>query len=147
MRQNRQFLSSITAVDIHGRIGLCVPQLLRVFERRSIVGTLFIHLRNNVVARAVENAPQGQNLVCGEALTNVCDDWDTTADAGFKCDRASKCSSAVEQFFSVLCQKRLVGRDDVFSRFEYLEHDGTRRLEATNQKCDHFYFGVVQHEP
>ena len=55
-RQDRQLVRGIDAVDVERRIGLGVTQLLRIGEHLGELAAALAHLRQDVVAGAVEDA-------------------------------------------------------------------------------------------
>ena len=54
--QDRQLVRGIDAVDVERRIGLGVAQLLRIGEHLGELAAALAHLRQDVVAGAVEDA-------------------------------------------------------------------------------------------
>ena len=67
-RQDRQLVRRIDAVDVERRIGLGVAELLRVGEHLGEFAPALAHLRQDVVAGAVQDAGDAENAVGGEAL-------------------------------------------------------------------------------
>ena len=89
-------MSRIASVDIHGWIGFCVTELLRIEQGVGILRSFFGHLRQNVVARAVQDPSQREDLIRCEALRDVRDDRNSTTDACFKSDGSAELSGAIE---------------------------------------------------
>jgi hypothetical protein len=80
MCQDCQFLRCVAAIDIKRWIGLGITELLRFFECVGVCDAFFMHLAQDEICRAVENAVERQNLVCRQALTDICDDRDAAGD-------------------------------------------------------------------
>ena len=69
-----------------------------------------MHLGEDEVARAVENAVERLDLIGREALADVGDDRDAAGDRGLEGNRAAQLPGAVEQLGAVLGQQGLVRR-------------------------------------
>ena len=63
MGQDGQLLGGVAAVDVHRRIGLGVAALLGLGQGRGVVGVVLLHLREDEVARAVEDGVDRLDLV------------------------------------------------------------------------------------
>ena len=66
--KDRQLLRGVAPIHVHGRIGFCISKLLSKLQRCSVVCSLFIHLRNDVVASSVEDASQRKDLIGRKTL-------------------------------------------------------------------------------
>ena len=86
VRQDGQLLRGVGAVDIHRGIGFGIAELLCVGDRFGIVHAALFHLRQHVVAGAVEDRVQRQNLIGRQALADVGDDRDAAGDRGLEGD-------------------------------------------------------------
>jgi hypothetical protein len=91
---------------------------LRPPRRRT--SSLLLHLRDDEVRRAVQDAAEAVNLVGREALRDVRDDRDAAGHAGIEGDRPPQLAGPVEQLRPVLGQQQLVGGDDVLAAFQQL---------------------------
>ena len=86
-RQDRQFVRRIDAVDVERRIGLGIAELLRIGEHLGKFATALAHLRQDVVAGAVQDAGDPQDAVAGEPLTQRLDHRDAARHRGFERQR------------------------------------------------------------
>ena len=103
MSQDGQLLSSIGAIDIHGRIRFGQSQLLSRLQRKLIV-VAEVHFGNDKVAGAIQDRPHRRNLIGRQTLTDVGNDRDAASNGGFESDRATEFASAIEQFGTVFSQ-------------------------------------------
>ncbi len=87
---------------------------------------MLFHLREDEIARAVEDRGERLDVIGRETLADVRDDRNAAAHAGVERDRVSQLASPIEQLGPMLGQDRFVGRDDVFARLEQLQQDGPR---------------------
>ena len=76
----------VETVDVERRIGLRVAKTLRVLENRIEIGAFVLHAREDVVARAVEDAVYGLDLVAGKTLAQHADDRDAAANGRAEVD-------------------------------------------------------------
>ena len=143
MREDRQLLRRVAAIDVERWIGLGIAQSLRFLERIGIRDAFLVHLAEDEIRRAVENAVERHDLVRRQALADVRDDRDAAGDGGLECDRAAQLAGPVEQLRAMLGQKRLVRRDDIFAAFEHPQHDRPLGLEAADELRDDFDFRIV----
>ena len=132
--QNGQLLRRVAAIDVHRRIGFCIAQPLGLVDRVGIRRAMRFHLRQDVIARAVENGVDRLDFIGREALTDVGDDRNAAGHRGFKGDRAAQFAGPIKQFRPVGGQQRLVRRDDVFSASQQFEHNRAGRPEAADQQ-------------
>ena len=145
VRQDRQFLGNVAAVDVHDRIGLGVAELLGLGHGGRIVGPQLLHLRQNEIARAVENGVDRLNLVGRERLADGGDDRDAAGHGPLEGDGTAQLPRPGKQFRAVLGQQGLVGRNHVLAAFEQLQHDGPVRLHAADDLHHGRNLRVVQH--
>ncbi len=94
--QDRQFLGSVGAVDIHGRISFCEPEVLRFLYCRVIVRTALLHLGHNEVAGAVEDTAKGRDFIGRQALTDIGDDRNTAGNRRLESNRSAQFASCVK---------------------------------------------------
>ena len=118
---------------------------MSILNRVVVSGAPFFHLRNDEVARSIQNAAQRSDLVGGQIATDAGDDGDSTGDRSFEGDRAAETAGQVEQLGTMLGQQGFVGSDDIFATLQYLRHDGPRRFDASHQLCNDVNFCIVEH--
>ena len=102
MGKDGKFLSRIATVDIHGRVGFGITQVLSDLQGTIVLETFLGHLSQYEIARAVENSLQRNDLVGSKALRDVGDNRDSSPDARFEGDRSTETSCSVEKLFAVL---------------------------------------------
>src|SRR5579871_5635759 len=66
--QKRELMRRIDPVDIKARIGFGVAEALRFGQDRAEIATCLAHLRQDVVAGAVENSAHTQDVIGGKSL-------------------------------------------------------------------------------
>ncbi len=94
--QDRQFLCGVAAVDVHRRIGLGKAQLLRLGQGAGIAHTAILHLREDEVARAVQNAVDRLDLVGHQRLIDGRDHRNPPSHGRLKGNRATHAAGAIE---------------------------------------------------
>ena len=132
--QNRQLLRRIAAVDVHRWIGLGKSKFLRLGHGVGVACAQGFHLRENVIAGAVQNGMDRLDLIGRQTRADVGDDRDAAADRRLERDRTPKPARPVEQFGPMLGQQGLVGRDHILATLEQLERVGSGRLQAADQQ-------------
>ena len=79
-RQDRQLVRRVHAVDVEGGIGLGIAEALRVGERLGEFPPALAHLRQDVVAGAVQDAGDALEAVGRQPLAQRLDDRDAAGD-------------------------------------------------------------------
>ena len=120
MGQDGQLLRGVAAIDVHGRIGLGIAQLLGLGQGLGIALAAILHLREDEIARAIENAVNRLDLVGHQRLIDGRDDRNPAAYGRFEGYRPADAAGTIEQLAAVLRQHGLVGRDHVLCRFAAL---------------------------
>ena len=82
--EQEQFRFGVAAVDIGGRIGLGVAFLLRFLERFGVGFPALLHLRQDVITSAVDDAENRFRFFDGETLAQRTDDRNAAANAGLE---------------------------------------------------------------
>ena len=132
--EDREFLRRVGAVDVHRGIGLREALLLGELQHLGVVGAVFLHPREDEVARAVENAADALDAVGSQALADRGHDRDAAGDGRLERDRPALLSRQLEELGAVLGEQRLVGGDDVLSVFEQFDHHRPGRLEPADEQ-------------
>ena len=96
MGQDRQLLRGVAAVDVHGRIGLGEAQLLGLGQGVGVALAAVLHLREDEVARAVENAVNRLDLVGHQRLVDGRDDRNAASHGRLEGNRPADAAGAIE---------------------------------------------------
>ena len=113
--QQRELVGGVEAADVEGRIGLRVALGLRLLQHVGERAALLLHLGQDVVAGAVEDAVDAAHLVAGERLAQGLDDGDAAGDRGLEVERDAVLLGQLGQLGAVLGEQRLVGGDDMLA--------------------------------
>ena len=100
-RQDRQLVRGVEAADVEGRIGLGVAQPLRLLQAEVERQPLGLHLRQDVVAGAVEDAADARDAVARKRLAQGLDDGNAAADRGLEGERRAVALGEFGQFLAV----------------------------------------------
>ena len=83
-RENGGLVRRVPAVDIERLVGLGVAQAFCIGEDGRVGRVVFLHLREDVVTGAVEDAVDPRETIGDEALAQGLDERNTAGDAGFE---------------------------------------------------------------
>ncbi len=110
--EDGELVRGVEAADVEGRIGLGVTEPLRllqaVFERQPFG----FHLRQDIIAGAVENAADALDAIARQRLAQGLDDGNAAADRRLEGERASRALGEFGQLDAMRRQHGLVGGDD-----------------------------------
>ena len=109
--QDRQLVRRIDAVDVERRIGLRVAELLRIGEHFGELAAALAHLRQDVIAGAVQDAGNAQDAVAGETLAQRLDHRDAAGDRGLERQRHAALLRRGGERGAMHGEHRLVGGD------------------------------------
>ena len=130
-RQQRQLVRGIEAADVEGRIAFGVALGLRLLQHIVEGAMFFLHLGQDVVAGAVQDAIDAANLIAGQRLAHGLDDRDAAGDRRFEIQRDAVLLGQSRQIRAVQGQQSLVGGHDVLlGRRARLRPQPARRLHA-----------------
>ncbi len=104
--------SGVEALDVGGRVGLGVPERGGLVEGLLVAGARGVHLVEDEVGGAVDDAEDPVDLVAGEGLAQRPDQRDGTGDGGLVVEVPAVLGGGGVQRGAVLGEERLVGRDD-----------------------------------
>ena len=134
--QNRCLLRGVVTFDIERWVCLEITELGCLghggFER----DTCGIHAVKNVIRRTVNDSHDSLNLVAGKRFAQRANDRNGGGDCGLEVELRTDLLGGIEQFGSVCCKQRLVGRDDIAARVERLQNVGSCRFDATHHFDD-----------
>ncbi len=85
--ENRELVRGVEAADVECGVRFRVAEPLRLGEAHVEWKVVRLHPRQDVVARAVEDARDARDLVASEALAQGLDDRDAAADGGLEKQR------------------------------------------------------------
>ena len=88
-RQDRELLRGVVALDVEGRIGFGVAEPLRFLQAIGERQVLLLHLGEDVIAGAVEDAVDALHGIAGQALAQRLHDRDGGADRRLEIERAA----------------------------------------------------------
>ena len=141
--EHGQLVRRVGPVDVERRVGLGEPEPLRLPERDGVRETLLRHLREDIIARPVDDRRERRHLVRREADPERLDDRDSAADARLERHGPPVFPRLGEHLATVLGQERLVGRDDVLPRGQGSEHQAQGGVGPADRLDDDPDLGVV----
>ena len=113
--QDGELVRRVEPVDVEARIGLGVAELLR-FLQRSLIGLALLHLGEDEVAGAVQDAVEARQAVAGERFAQRLDDRDAAADRRLEGERRAALLRKLRQLHAVRGEQRLVGGHHALAR-------------------------------
>ena len=102
----------VEALDVGGRVGLGVPEGGGLVEGLLVAGARGVHLVEDEVGGAVDDAEHAVDLVAGEGLAQRPDQRDGAGDGGLVVEVLAVLLGGRVQGGAVLGEQRLVGGDD-----------------------------------
>ena len=135
-------MRGVVAVDVEAVVGLGKSEPLGLRQRFAELEALFVHPREDVVARAVNDAVNGQDAVGNEAFPQGADDRNAAGDARLKEKMPLVPERRLEKFRAASSKKCLVRGDDVLAVLQcgLDELEGLGR--AANQLDDDIEIGI-----
>ena len=116
--QQGELVRGVEAADVEGRIGFRVTLRLRFLQDVGEGALLALHLGQDVIAGAVQDAVDALDLVGAERLAQGLDDRDAAGDGRFEVEGDAVLLGALRKIEAVLGEQRLVGGDDVLAGIE-----------------------------
>ena len=135
-RHDGQLVPGIDALDVEGRIGFRVAELLRLRENRVEREPLVAHLGQDEVAGTVDDARDPFDAVRGETLAQRLDDRDATADGCLESHHHALGLRSAKDLVAVQSKQRLVCGDHVLAVGDRLEDQLFRDAVAADQFDD-----------
>ena len=114
--QHQRLVAGIPAVHVQGGVRLGIPGRLRGGECLTVGHSVFGHVREHVVAGAVDDAVNGLNLIANQRLPHRLDDGNATRHGGLEIQRHIFLLRQFHQFHAAFRQQCLVAGDDGFTR-------------------------------
>ena len=110
--ENAGLVLRIKSIDIERWLGLGIAHLLRVREHVLKIPTLSLHLSEDVIAGAIEDAVKPLDAVAAQALAQRLDDRDAARHRGLVIKVAAVLLDQPEDRLAVRGDQRLVCGDD-----------------------------------
>src|SRR5690606_17371823 len=157
--QQSKLVRGIDPFDIEGRVGLCIPQSLRLGQHTVERQAARLHFGKNVVGRTVDNPGNPIDTVGGEALAHCLNDRNAAGYRRLKGHHHTMLIGSIENFIAMQSEQRFVGRDYMLALldgFHYpfagdgfpadeLNHDIDIRIARDLQAVSgNFYLAVAQ---
>ena len=140
--KDRELVGGVDPVDVGGRVGFRIAELLRLLQHRAEFPRLaglhgLVHRRHDVVAGAVQDAVDAADAVAGEALAQRLDDGDAAGDGGLVTEVAIRLPRSVRQRRAVVGEQRLIGRYQVLAVGEGRLGERPRRALRAADQLEH----------
>ena len=146
-RQQGELVRGVEAADVEGGIGLGVALGLGFLQDVAERAMLFQHLRQDVIAGAVEDAVDAADLVGGQRFPHGLDDRDAAGHRRLEVQGDAVFLGQTRQLGAVLCQQRLVGGDDMLARAQRGLDGGFCRAVVAADQFDEDVDGWIGREP
>ena len=143
--QDLQLVGRIHSFDVEGRIGLGVAVGLGLLQDDGEVLAGVGHLREDVVAGAVDDAVTGQDAVGDEPFLDRADQRNAAGDRGLEREGHPALPRLRVQLGAVVREQRFVGGHHVLAGGHRAQDEGARRLEPPDQLDHDLDRGVVEH--
>ncbi len=144
--QDGQLVRGVDAVHVEARIGLGIAHLLRVGEHVGEAPPALAHHGEDVVAGAVQDAVDAQNLVSGEAFAQRLDDRDAAGHRRLVAERDTGALRRRRERGAMMREHRLVGGNDMaLLRERGFGQRLGRPIGAANQFDDRVGLGAPRH--
>ena len=110
-----ELVRGVEAADVEGGVGLGVALGLRLGQHVGEGAMLLLHLRQDVVAGAVQDAVHAPDLVAGQRLAQRLDDRDAAGHRRLEIEGDAVLLGELGKLGAMLGEQRLVGGDDVLA--------------------------------
>ena len=138
-----RLMCGIDPVNIEGRIGLGVTELLSLSEDFGKRQAARPHLGKNEIRSAVDDPGDPLDPVRGQAFTQGLDDRNTTRYGGLKCNHHATLVSRGKDGIAMHCKQRFVGRHHMFTGGNGAHHQGARNVITTNELDNNVDIGGI----
>ena len=143
---DRRLGGGVKAFDVGGRVALGVAQALGAGQRVGVAHALGIHLREDVVGRAVDDAHDAADRLADQRLAQRPDERDATGDRRLIEQVHTRRLGGVGQLATHVGQQFLVGGDHRLAGRERRRDQFASRLDAPDQLDDQVDV-IVAHNP
>ena len=126
----------VEALHVGGRVGLRVAQLLRLVQRVGEAGAAGVHLVEDVVGGAVDDAQHPVHPIAGQRLAQWTQQRDRAGHAGLVVQVSAVLGGRGVQGRTVGGQQRLVGRHHRLAGLHRGQDQRARRLDAADDLDD-----------
>ena len=131
-------MGRVLAADVEARVGLGVAQMLGRLQAIGKGKTILLHVGQDVVAGAVEDAVDAADGVAGKRLAQCLDDRDATRRCGLEIEADTRLLGGARQFEAVFGKERLVGRHHMLAgancRLDRVTGGAVRAADQLNEK-------------
>ena len=143
--QDRELVRGIGTLDVESRVGLGIPQPLRILERGIEIPAPVSHFGQYEIAGAVDDPGQPLDGIGGKPLTQGLDDGDAAGHGRFKSHGHPLLLCTLKNFIAVVCNQRLVGRHHMLAVINGLEHQLPGLLRTAHQLQHDVYVRIADH--
>ena len=131
-----RLVGGIDPVNIEGRIGLGVTELLSLSEDFGKRQAARPHLGKNEICGAVDDPGDPLDPVRGQAFPQGLDDGDAAGHCRFKGHHHATLVGSSKDGVAMHCEQRFIGRHHMFTGGDGAHHQGARNVITTNE-LDH----------
>jgi hypothetical protein len=143
--QHREFVLRVPPPDVEGRIGLGVSEPLRFCQRVREARVLALHLREDEIAGAVDDAREALDRVAREGVLEDANERDSAADRRFEREVDAVLLREVDELRAVEGEQHLVRGDDLLLLLDRHLHVVARRVGAAHHLDDDVDGVVAEH--
>ena len=130
--QDGQLIGCVVSIYIGCWIGLGIPKPLGFGQDISEFGAFLVHLGQDEVGGAIDNAQDFFEAVGGQRLTEGVDDWNAATHAGFEVQCHVVFARHGEELGAFLGDELLVGCDDMLAGCKGRLDEHLCRLDAAD---------------
>ena len=134
--EDRRLGSRVETTHVSGGIGLGVAQLLRLGQDCGVVRALLVHLAEDEVGRAVDDAEHLGDAITREGLAQGPQQRNGAGDRSFEVEIDTVVRSSAVESGTISGKQCLVGGHDRRARSHRLENESARRLDAAHDLDD-----------
>ena len=135
-RQQGELVRGVETADVEAGIGFRIALRLRFLEHVGKGAMLLEHLREDVVAGAVENAVDAPDFIAGERFPHGLDDRDAASDRRLEVEGNVVFLGKPRELSAVLGEQRLVGRHHMLARAQRRLDGGLGRTILAADQLD-----------
>ena len=114
-RQDGELVGRVNAINVDGRIGFGVTQALCFGQHGLEIRATLVHLGEDVIASAIDDASHSLNAIAGQAFTNGLDDGNAARYRSLERHHDALALSGVKDLVAMQRDQRLVGGDHMLT--------------------------------